>query len=446
MADERVDPRLIALTNLVQIESDARRAETVDDLAYIIVNDSRRLVSYRQAFLWQESASGGFSLSHASNTSQLDRDAPLVRWLDQVPERLLPDLVDDSGWSCVASDLADEDSTVWRGSLAPHLLVLPVAAPSGHRLGYVAFFTDTRLSEAERTLLERLFNAYGHAWQALQQHHERQRVLTHLKQHWRRYVLAAIILLMLPVRLYVLAPGQVTARDPVVVSAPMSGVIDKVEVTANSPVAAEDLLFLLEDTQLRNELAVSEKALSVARAEHMKNAQNAMFCDKCRSLLPELKAVMEREQAKVDWARSQLERASVRATVAGVVVFPGKSELEGRPVTVGERVMTIADPELTELTIRIPVDDAISIDEDTEVVFYLNVDPLKSFDAQIYQSSYEAVPQPDGTLAYVVRAHFTDESARLGLRGTAKVYGARSPILFHILRRPLSWLRRSLGL
>jgi hypothetical protein len=171
-----------------------------------------------------------------------------------------------------------------------------------------------------------------------------------------------------------------------------------------------------------------------------------MFCNECRGILPELQAVSDREKAKVDWARSQLERATVKADRAGVVVFPGRSELEGRPVAVGEKVMTIANPDKTELTIRIPVDDAISIDEQTKVVFYLNVDPLKSFDAEIYQSSYEAMPQPDGTLTYIVKARFTDELPRLGLRGTAKVYGARSPLLFHILRRPLSWLRRSLGI
>lgn len=445
MTDQPVDPRLLALSNLVQVEADARRAETLDDLAYVIVNDTRRLVAYRQAFLWQETGAGGFSLKHASNTSAIDKDAPLVQWLESLPGRVLPDLIDTDGFSCDGSAVDGEDAKVWNSNLAANLHAVPVTAPSGHQLGILVFFSDSVFSEAERALIERLVQAYGHAWQALQGSATPNWLANHVRQFWVRYAIAAGMLLLLPVRLYVLAPAQVSAEQPVLVTAPMSGVIESVEIPANAAVEAGDVLFNLEDTRLRNELAVSEKALSVAQAEYLKNAQNAMFCDNCRSLLPELRAVLEREQAKVDWARSQLERATVRAEAAGIAVFTGRNELEGQPVSVGQRVMTIAEPEQTELSITVPIDDAISIDQDTSVVFYLNVDPLKSYDADIYQSSYEAVPQPDGTVGYIVRARFDGDRPRLGLRGTAKVYGKRYPLIYHIARRPLSWLRRTLG-
>ena len=51
------------------------------------------------------------------------------------------------------------------------------------------------------------------------------------------------------------------------------------------------------------------------------------------------------------------------------------------------------------------------------------VERVNFLQAAITQSSYEAVPGPDGKLAYVVRAAITGGQAqpRVGLRGTAKI-------------------------
>ena len=68
--------------------------------------------------------------------------------------------------------------------------------------------------------------------------------------------------------------------------------------------------------------------------------------------------------------------------------------------------------------------------------------------ATLASSSYEAEPTPDGTLAFTLRAQFEggEEVPRIGLRGTAKVYGERSSLFMFLFRRPLSALRQGLGL
>jgi hypothetical protein len=116
-------------------------------------------------------------------------------------------------------------------------------------------------------------------------------------------------------------------------------------------------------------------------------------------------------------------------------------------VQVGERVMMIADPSLIDVTIYLPPDDAIELEAGGDVELLLHVNPLSTLKAKIERSSYEATPQADGTLAYVIRAELLPGQGlpRIGLRGTAKVYSERVSLGYYLLRKPLAFVRRSLG-
>ena len=74
--------------------------------------------------------------------------------------------------------------------------------------------------------------------------------------------------------------------------------------------------------------------------------------------------------------------------------------------------------------------------------------PYGVSDATIERASYEATPAPDGALAYVVRARLLPGQGlpRIGLRGTAKIYAGRVSLGYYLLRKPLAFARRSLGI
>lgn len=446
MSDIKADPRLIALSNLISVEGEARKVESLNDLFYVMANDTYRVVPYQQCFVVKAEQQSAAKTLKVSNVSDPDPQAPLIQWSNHL-------------WPVLAERFASEASTLvandldvpalkagWKEYVAPYGLYVPVAEPAGASLGGMMIFSSQPWSEGQIALIGKLADAYGHVWWALQRTASSGNLLKHLRRNRWRYLGVAAVLLLLPVKQYVLVPAEVVPRSPLVIAAPMAGVIERIDVEPNAQVSAGDLLFTLEDTALENELSVASKALDVVQAEYLRNAQKAFECEVCRGQVPELQAVLEREMAKVDWAQAQLERSRVRAPADGLAVFVDANELAGRPVAVGERVMVIADPEVTRLRITIPVDDALAIDSETEVVFYLNINPLESYTARVIQTSYEATRQPDQRMAYVVQADFSgDETARLGLRGTAKVYGARAPLLFHIMRRPAAWLRRTLG-
>lgn len=441
---DRNDARLQAISSLLQVEQEARKAETHAELSFVIVNDTRRVLVCDQAWFWLFDDLGQPRVERASNVSEIDANSIQVTWINQLLGWCL-----EQSWHTEVKVLSSADvpaplAEAWSEHLAPHVLYVPFAGrgfPGGLLLA-----SKTPWVEGHRALAEILASTFGHAWHALRTPERKRMLVAHLRKFWRRYLAALVILVLYPARQYVLAPAEVVPSAPVVVTAPLTGVIDSIDVMPNASVTPGVLLFRLEDTELENRLIISQRALEVVRAEYLKNAQASFECEECRARAAELKAIVEREQAQVELARAQFDRSQVHAPASGVVVFSDPSDWTGRPVRVGEKVMTIADPAATSLRIELAADDAIAIEQGADVVFYPNISPLLSYDATISRTSYEAIVTADQTLAYPLTAQFSSDQARLGMRGTAKIYGGRAPLLYLALRKPLAWLRRSMGI
>ncbi|MND64157.1 hypothetical protein D3C80_554840 [compost metagenome] len=111
----------------------------------------------------------------------------------------------------------------------------------------------------------------------------------------------------------------------------------------------------------------------------------------------------------------------------------------------GERLLEIADPAEAELRIELPVADAIDLAPGAEVALFLDSDPLHRHSAQLERAAYQAQTTPAGQLAYRLDARFSAGPPRIGLRGTAKVFGQRAPLALYLLRRPLAALRQAVG-
>ena len=160
-----------------------------------------------------------------------------------------------------------------------------------------------------------------------------------------------------------------------------------------------------------------------------------------------LKAVAAQKAEEVNYARDLLQRIQVRAPRDGIAVFSDENDWLGKPVSVGERIITLADPNATELLVWLPVDDAISFPQNARVRTFLNVNPTQPLRAELRQLSYEAQLSPDNVLAFKLRARFAAnvERPRIGLKATAKVYGENVSLFYYIFRRPLAAVRRFLG-
>lgn len=449
---ETVDPaqrQLDALGKLLALEKRARQSASALELGFVIVNETVGLVRYRQAALWRQAANGTGEIVAVSGLAALDANAPLQRWLRRLAGELA-ERHETAPLTLTSSDVPSALAQEWREWWPAHVLAIPLHAPDGERLGGLLLARDAAWSEADRRLFAHLAEAYGHAWAFLL------RKARPAPMRWfaarRNRILAAIAALAfcaawIPVRDSALGDAEVIAREPVVVRAPLDGVVDAVLVQPNQPVAAGQVLLRLDDVKLSNRLDVALKALAVTEAEYRQAAQQAVFDQKSKASLVILQGRIEQHAAEVEYLRSLLERIEVRASRPGVAVFDDVNDWIGRPVRTGERILMVADPADMELEVRLPAADAIALEPGGDVRLFLNVDPQHPVAATLTYVGYQATPGPDGVLAYRLKAAFAADELppRVGLKGTAKVYGRSTSLFVHVFRRPWAALRQRLG-
>jgi multidrug resistance efflux pump len=263
----------------------------------------------------------------------------------------------------------------------------------------------------------------------------------------RRLVIAASVLAcFVPVRLTVLAPAEITAKDPFVVRAPLDGVIDHVYAQPNARVAAGAPLFALDSTTLATRYAVAHKNFDTAREEYRQTAQLALTDDKDRLDMALRKGKLDQSEVELDYTAHELARVRVMAPHAGVAVFADANDWNGKAVSIGEKVMLLADPSSVELTAYLPVADNVDVKPGDTLTLYPKSSPLRAYDARIDTVAYRAEPTPDGVLAYRVKATFARGAVPvLGAMGTARIHGHWVPLVYYLLRRPLTIARQWLG-
>ncbi|MEI6558825.1 MAG: HlyD family efflux transporter periplasmic adaptor subunit [Rhodospirillaceae bacterium] len=440
-------PDRSALSTFIMLEASAQDAETMEALCHTIVNGSRRLVPYRQAVLFTTDDTGGVRVEAVSGSAVHEQDAPLIFWLTRTGKQVLNG---EHGGRLHVVRPESLDAALredWSSWMPAHVLWCPLRKRDDLPFGALWLAREEPWQETEAVTFEQLARSYAHCWLALV---GKRRSLLPLKA--RRPVVigvpvALLLALLLPVRQSALAPAEIVAASPVSVAAPIDGVIAHFQIKPNQPVKAGQVLFSFDDTTLKVQAASAERALGVALAELRQSNQGAMVDRKQGEKVSLNEAQVRLRQTELDYANNLLGRITVTAERAGVAVFADENDWIGRPVVTGQRILQIADPARTELNIEVPVRDAIVLTEGAPVDLFLDVDPLSPKPAILTSASYEAEITPAGTLSYRVRAAFPEDlpPPRIGLQGTAKIYGDRVPLALYLFRRPLASLRQWLG-
>lgn len=423
----------------LDLERQTRAARTSAQLSYSLVNDGQALFGYRHAALLIAG-----KVRAVTGVSAVDPNAPFVAFVEQAVAQLFKREMLKQAQVISRDDLSESVRADWQSLSAAQVFWLPLLDHQGEVFAGLWLARDAGWNPSEQVLLSQLGNTYSHAWLALQP-----RKPWRLRWTRKRQVLlalAALLALLIPVRQSVLAPAQVVPLGGRVVAAPLDGVIAEFLVKPNQIVKAGQLLLRFENTTLKAQADVSERALGVAEAELKANSQRSFADAESSSKIDLLSARAEQKRAERDYARELLKRSELRAERDGIAVFADAERWTGKPVQTGERLMEIADPSQAELRIDLAVGDAIALEPGAQVALFLDSDPLQRHLATLDRSAYEAQPTAGGQLAYRLDARFDAPPPRIGLRGTAKIFGDRAPLALYLLRRPLAGLRQSVGL
>ena len=434
------------LLALLQYEEMLRTSQDKSQLGFRAVNECRPVLSYRQAFIFYGDKST-LKLEAASSLASFDNTSPFVRWINSEARKLVSQ--SDSKIQIISRDQLNEtDKNLWDEHALPHALWCPLVSPTGQLVGGLWFSRESAWIESELPIVERIRNAVGHSVWAMCKPPAARKVFN---KKVGLITLAILLLgMFLPVRMSVLAPVEVVATRPAIISSGVEGVVAEILVQANQSVKKGDLLLQLDATELENQVKISNKELEVRQAQLLTAAQGAFSSRESKAQLAILREEITLAKAQLEYHQDRLNKSSIRAPKTGLLIYSDMADWIGRPVKVGERIMQIADPTDTQFRIDVPLADSLVLAPDSEVRVFLNANPLNPLEAIVENASYEAQEVTAGQLAYRVTAkptqQYSADQTRIGFRGTAKIYGQRVPLFYYLFRRPLTTARQYLGL
>ncbi len=462
-SNRNVQSQIEGMATLLVLDDETRKLTTLREFSFFTTNETHRLIPYHISWLWKKDYTG-IHLLMQSGTAEIDQTAPINRWLkDKIHSLCLSDRANEIFQDVLSPDdiTAEKEKTpsevtadnLWREALPNHFLWCPLFDKSQDLSGGLLFFREKPFSEAEIKMLQWLIGSYQYTWVILTKR-KMKPILQELRGRklWLVMGISIIVIALLPIRLSVLANATVVPQDPVLINAPMQGVIKSFAVSPGEQVSPNQLLLTLDKTDLEanqkislKEYQLTESRLRTAISQGLTRTGSGNSREN-QSDIPILEAQLEIDRAHLDYTKAQLAKAEVRSPISGIVVFDSKEDWIGQPVQTGERILIIANSEHVKLRILLPVANAITLKQDTEGSFF-PYGHLKSIPFRIKTLGYNARMTPEKILAYQLEATFikTDNIPQLGAKGTARIYGSRVPLIYYLFRRPLQALRQTMG-
>ncbi len=438
------------LSLLLDFHTQLRDANTIEQVRLAIANEVGKLTGARQVFVFSRTEKP--KIEAVSGLPNVNRTVPFI---DEI-ERIVGELGISERLDSLHEFSTVSASKVPTSSIANYpfryLMWVPFKTVEGFALGGMLLAREMAWQEHNRIIANQISASisYSLAFQILAAKFS----MPHKKPLWksRKAFLAAFALacalMAFPVSMKSLAPFEVVAQQPLIITSPLEGVIEDVLVEPGQPVNEGQPVLRFSDTLLKNRLEIARNEVEVSRAKLKKANQMAFEGEQGRQELGLAIAELSLKEAQLKLAKDQSEETVMRSDRSGVAVFAERQSLLGKPVSIGEQLMSIADPEKVMVRINLHVSDSILLEEGAKVKLFLDSDPLVPRDAVVEYANYRAAPIADGSLAYAITARLADDGGaipRLGIQGSAQLYGKTVPLFMYLFRRPLTSVRQWLG-
>ena len=215
---------------------------------------------------------------------------------------------------------------------------------------------------------------------------------------------AALALVCVPLRLRIVAPCEIVPLAPAAITARIDGVVEKVLVRPGEQVRAGQVLARLEGEIARHEHQAARQALKEIYARYNGLQAAAVRDADARGQLPELLNRLRQERARLALADYRVRNLEIVSPVAGLAVIANPDEWSGRPIAVGERILTVADPARTRLRIYLPLHDRVDFPDNAPVSVILDNSGAVSFAARLRYVAAAAADRPGGGASFWAEA------------------------------------------
>ena len=431
-----------ALRVLMTLENEAFTAKDLLTLKHLAVNRPRDLIQIGHIF-WIARKGHKMKIEAISSQSKLDKTTPFAQWIThQLSQRARDgELENLNQWTFDNS----HKETPFTYPFAQALYV-PFAPDPKH--GGLLFTREHAFTDIDHRLVKRLATIFGIVASITKRKRRPAFSLNKRLTLWGIAASLAAISLM-PVSMTTLAPAEIVADKPYIITAPFDGVIEDILVPPNMPVKINTPLLRFEDTVYRSDSILAEKEVLIAEAKLRQAEVNSAINNTAEHDIAMAEAEKTLANARHNYAQDRLANTLLTSPKDGLAIYSNPVNWRGKRVTTGEAIIQIVNPDDVKLRIEAPLSMGESLETGARIKLFLDNAPLKSFKADLITASYYAQTLPEGHMAYEAYADLklTDKNdlPRIGARGVAKIYGRKAPLAYWLFRRPISLLRQSLG-
>ena len=440
----------IKIARLITLEKKFRNAESETELGFICANELRSVIDYNFLFMLKKSSLNRFLVHIISDLSVIDRTAPTVTFVEALINKkgvINNDIVSEIKLN---DPILNEINLTIPENFPNYLIFVPLSSRIEKNIGYLVLVRTEPVTSSEKDLLLHVSETFSHALAAFSSKKTFIASINRMFTGWVKWFVITLVIAVMffPISMSALAPVEVVAKDPTIVTSPVNGVVEKVLIKTNENVKSGTKLVKLDDLNFKNQYEIALQKLQVAEAELLRVKQSSFSNEDDKARLVELSTEVGLRKKEAVYAEEQLKYSIISADRDGIAVVEDFTDWQGRPVTIGEKILTIADPEQIEFQIFLPTKDSLLIKKEARVKVFLDSDPLNSLDGKVLRTSYKPALTAENILAYQIFANFEEnqgEIPRIGLRGTAKIYGEKTSIFYYIFRVPINLTRQFLG-
>ncbi len=444
------------LSKLLQLEHNCKSCENDIELFYILVNQTRSLVDYDQGVLLTTSLNSKLNPIAISDMTTVDSTSPYVQCVSELANFYI-DTNNENLNEVHQVDFKSLDNSLIKQlkEYSPsNILWVPLKTIKNNVEieFYLILFRNISFNEKEIEIIKHISASYKYFLFSVRKCGFKTFLENmKFKSKYVKYTLLALILVMfIPVRMSVLAPFEVQAKDPFVVTSPLEGTVDEIKISPNQYIEKNQLIVKLKDTDLKNNYEVAKRKLDTIKAQLHTTKQVGFYDSDRKTEINRLESEVKLKIAELEYAKSQLEKTNIYAEEKGIAIIKNPNEWKGKPLVTGERIFLVADENNIELKIMLAVSDALFLEENAEVKVFIDNKVFESWEGKIKHISYEPELTPENILSYKIIAEFNDlkeneELPKIGLRGTAKIYSQKVSLFFYLFRKPITGLRQFIG-
>lgn len=269
-------------------------------------------------------------------------------------------------------------------------------------------------------------------------------------KNWFRYgIVAAMVgfIFMIKIPMFTLGNAQVIPKDPIIITAPMNGVVKKVNVKSSDIVRKGELLVTFDDIEIRGKQRVAAQTINISASEMVKQERASFFDPGIKNKLEESRAEKAVRSMEYHAITSQLGKLSVSSPSNGTVVLDDPIALVGKPVKAGEKLLSIVNPQNIQVEFYVPVHESNVFKVGSAANIYLDYDPMHPITAVVSDIAYEPIVTSSNILSY--KGHLKIDSNQsipaIGMCGKVKIKDEEATLFWYLFKKPLTYVRWYFG-